>query len=415
MAKTGTFLSVPENQEGKSPRVVDEYRPLPVAGGVGDLVFDAWGRQKVVNDFSLFHGMYTFDVPDSMWIEYNDSVETYPKTSALSVDGELVLDSNGGTALLMSKRHPRYQPNRGMLYSSSMFFPNKTADAIRDAGVFTSGSGAFFRLKSDGLLYACRRSTTTAGGTVEDEELITMPDSFVGFDVEKGNIYDIQMQWRGVGNLKFFIGNPNTGVSELVHVMDVLGTLDNLSMRNPAMPIAFQVENTTEDAVIKCGCVDATSEGGVKENRQYNSLDSEEVNLTTSELPILTLHVKDEINSRMNTRDLIFNRVTGFSEVNSLIRLYYTRTAAAFTGTTWTDASVLGNTEYSVDGNITVNTGLMRKLTTRRIPAAGSLEITNPDQDNGEFYLTHGDYILVTMEAKNNTTGGATIEYGEEV
>ena len=42
--------------------------------------------------------------------------------------------------------------------------------------------------------------------------------------------------------------------------------------------------------------------------------------------------------------------------------------------------------------------------------ANGNIEVVNPDDQLGDFYLTHGDYILVTMTAKDITLGGAAIE-----
>ena len=39
----------------------------------------------------------------------------------------------------------------------------------------------------------------------------------------------------------------------------------------------------------------------------------------------------------------------------------------------------------------------------------------NPDDSFGDFYLINGDYIIVTLEAKVNTDGGVTMEWGEEI
>jgi hypothetical protein len=64
-----------------------------------DLDVDAWGRQKAVIDKSLFHGMFTFNVPVSTWYEtFNGTVRD--ATSFTSVDGALVCSAvatNGTT------------------------------------------------------------------------------------------------------------------------------------------------------------------------------------------------------------------------------------------------------------------------------------------------------------------------------
>jgi len=62
-----------------------------------------------------------------------------------------------------------------------------------------------------------------------------------------------------------------------------------------------------------------------------------------------------------------------------------------------------------------VNYAKVQKLHEKRVGANQTIEIANPDPENTEFYLVHGDYVLVTLQAKANTLGGITLVYGEEV
>ncbi|NOQ31170.1 MAG: hypothetical protein GQ570_08620 [Helicobacteraceae bacterium] len=375
--------------------------------GTSDLVLDAWGRQKTITDFSMFHGMFTFEVPERMWIETSDLVEQ-PFAQFTSFNGMLKCQGLAGVeARLTSKRHPRYQPNRGLLYSSSMILPDVATTAIHDFGMFNHQSGVFFRTASN-VLYAVKR-TMVNGVVSEIVEEITLPDTI---DLSKGNIFDIQMQWRGVGNMFFYVNQ------ELVHKFKLLGTLDVISTFNPAMPIGFQI---TGDAVMYCGCADVTSEGGSEENRQRGTADSEEIALSTAEIPIILLHFKNTFDYNgvqvINTRDSVLRRITGYADVDTIIRIYFSRDASKFTGTTYADNDSIGSVEVAFDGDIVLDnltTNITRSLT-RRIEALTSVSIENPDSDVGDLFLTHGDHILVTMQAKNNTFGGATIEYGIEI
>ena len=373
-----------------------------------DLGVDAWGRNKTISDVSLFHGIFTFSVPREMWIEYVDMIEQSTFTNFTSSNGRLKIQgANGHTNFLMSKRHPRYQPNRGHLYSTAMILPDADLAVNQEFGLFHHQAGVFFRVNA-GAIYACRR-TLVDGVVVNYSEVITLPD---GIDLTKGNVYDIQMQWRGVGNFKFFIN------LQLVHTMSMLGTLTELSAWNPALPISFQVDGL---ATMYCGCADVTSEGGQGENRQRGSIDSQEVSLSTQELPVLLLHCSNTISYNgttvMNTRDIALRRISGYSDANTVVKMYYARDATKFTGTTFTNDDPEGFVKFAIDGAITLvggTTGLDRELT-RRIPANGNIEVVNPDDQLGDFYLTHGDYILVTMTAKNATLGGAAIEWGAEI
>lgn len=381
---------------------------------VGDLKYNAYGIGKVSLDKSLFHGLFTFDVPDVMWIEQYNGTEV-AKTNATSVDGMLNLTSNGGEAILSSRRHPRFQPGRGLLYATAIILPNPTADGIREFGLVNPGNGVFFRLKSDGM-YAVRRHTTTAEGLVEVEEHITFP---FDIDFSKGNIFAIQISGT-VGTINFLAGDAETNNITIVHTMDLLGTLEHISITNPAMPIYYSAEYVTEDVLIKGCCVDVSVEGGEKESTQYGSVStstaSGSIPISGYNTPVMAIRLPDTYNGMHNTRDIILNRVTGYSDNKSVISIWYTRDSSAITAT-WSDIGG-GNIQFSENGDITAfDETKCYSVHRRRINRDTSEEIDNPNPENGEFILSHGDYLIVTLHRENggNVNVGTTIEWGEEI
>lgn len=372
------------------------------------LSYDAWGRNKVVLDYSLFHGIFTYSVDRNMFVTYDNGVEQLAGSSrATSVDGAGTFKSGptiGDTLYVKSRRHPRYQPNKWHLYSSSVFVPNPEQIAERNYGLFNVENGAFFRVR-DGKLYAVVRSTTAVGGTVEDEELID-----TNVDLSKGNVYDIQMQWRGVGDFTFFIN--------LIPVItfDYLGKLDTLSIANPAIPIGFESKNTSgAECTIRCGCVDISSEGGRAESGQYRAITSSEVALDSTEKALVLFYIPKTFGGRLNTRDCILTQISGYTDTPALMRVYYTRDSSVFTGSTLS-SSGSGLQQQALNGDIVASlaSSSLFKIKEIRVPANGNVEVTNPDE-NSPFYLSAGDYILVSMQAKNNTLGGVNIVYSEEI
>lgn len=382
--------------------------------GVGDLVLDAWGRQKVTNDYSIFHALFTEDVSE-LWLRYIDGVETPNGNGIASENGMLKVTSSNNEVICQSKRNPRYQPNRGLLYSSSMILCN--TDSIIDFGLGNAQNGVFFRCKN-GVLYAVRRYRLNGVVSEVENTITNLPK---GYDLTKGNIYDIQMQWRGVGNIKFFIGDEASGASKLVYTMRLLNTLDNLSISNPAMPIMFRCKSLTEDAILYCGCVDVSSEGGYKENRQLGlATSTDEVSLSNGvETPVLALRVnRFLLNGSINTRDNALRRILFFSNVNSVITAYYTRDSSLFDGTVWSYNDTMQRSSYSSGDDIVVDPTLftLPKFEFRRLLANTTEEINNPDEDYGEFYLTAGDYLVLAIKPKGGSAlGGGTIEWGEEI
>ena len=372
--------------------------------GVGrGINLDSWGRQKAVIDTSLFHGVFTYNVPSTMWVKYVDGVETPTSTDFSSEFGKLVITSGTTARYMRSRRHPRYQPNRGHLYSSSMMLPNKVALGTRNFGIFNSENGVFFRLRN-GILYAVVRTSLLT--VVESEFVIPVPTDI---DLEKGNVYDIQMQWRGVGDMFFYINQ------KLVLTLGLLGTLDELSISNPALPIAFECINGGNAVEMYCGCVDLTSEGGGKVTKQYRAVTSGESTVGTGETPILLLGIPKTYDGSINTRDIVLQLLESYADQNAILRVYFTRDSTAFTTSAMLPVHD-GFQLVSINGQVTsVDYSKFQKQHEKRVPVNANADIRNTNPEDTEFVVTSGDYILVTLQAKNNTSGGVTLIYGEEV
>lgn len=386
--------------------------------GKGDLVTDAWGIQKISYPFSLFHGMWTYDIPPQMWFMYHNGTQVYTSTNIVSSGGVAKVATSGAVdvALLESKECPRYQPNRGHLYSTALWCPSKTAAAVRDFGLFTAENGVFFRLKSDGKLYAVQRSA----GIETREELIDT-SVLTGFDVQKNNIYDIQFQWRAAGNYLFYIGDPATGVSKLVYTFDNLGKLTAASMENPALPIAYKVTNAGADAEINIGCADVTSENGQLDVHQYDSAYSESVATTGNDKPVLIVKSPLQINGKTNTRTVQLARITVTCDKKATFKVWATRDPAAITGATY--APIGAGSYIETDSpNVAagavrataVNTALLRNITAIPVQAGISRQVDNPLRERITFPLVRGDYLVITVSG-TGVSSEAVAEWGEQI
>lgn len=407
-------------------KVAEPITGLPNGAGRG-INLDAWGRQKAVNDRSILHGMFTYNVPADKWYETLNGVET-PLINAQSIDGKLSLVSttnSGDVSVLRSYRNPRYEPNRGHLYSSSVFLPSKNAAGNRDFGFFTDESGVFFRLKSDGNLYACRVTRAGLFFAVVEELIENLPS---GFDVEKGNIYDIQIQWRGVGNYLFYVGDPATGASVLVHTMPLLGTLDQLSTYNPANPIAFRCTSLGDSVEIQCGCVDMTTEGGDERGGSYGSVsianDSGQVSISGLNQPLIAIRSKPTVGGLINTRDTLALLASAYSDQKSIVRAWQTRD---FTAITENDQVWQGFRDghleyitYNVPGvatPVTFDTAKADLVFSARAPQDSTYATSALFEGRTDIYLTPGDMFVFTVHRENEgaALAGVTFEFSEEI
>lgn len=387
---------------------------VSVAGsalGVGDLTTDAWGVQKVSLPVSLFHGLWTFDVPASMWFMYHNGAQVYSSSNITSASGAGRLGTSATNAdlVLESRECPRYQPNRGHLFSTALICPYPTADGLREWGLQTNDNGVFFRLKSDGNLYAVLKTL----GVETSEALISTNGDY---DWAKGNLYDIQYQWRGVGNYKFFV-NLN-----LVYEMNNVGMLTALSMANPALPIAFHAHRMTEDVELIIGCADVTSENGENHNmEQYASAYASNVAVVTN-TPVIVVKSPLTIGSAVNTRTLTLARITVTCDKKSVFKVWKSRDATAFAGPTFKRVSTESFTESdSPDMDATavrataVDLDKLSLVTAIPVQALASREVANPYRDRIEFPIVRGDYLAVTCTSNGAGTAEAVVEWGEQI
>ena len=382
--------------------------------GTGDLTTDAWGIQKVSLPYSLFHGLFTFDIPSKMWFMYEGGTQVYTSTNIVSTDGAAVLTTSAGktTLLLESRLCPPYQPNRGQLFSTALWCPSKTAvGGNREWGIQTSDAGVFFRLKADGLLYAVRRSLI-----VEVAEEVITTTGVAGFDVEKGNVYDIQYQWRGVGNYNFFINNV------LVKTFSNLGTLTALSMSNPSIPMVFKASTTSAHVAMHIGCADLTSENGREPKEEGQSAYSQAVATNGSDKPVLVIFNPLTINGKVNTRTVHIHSISLRNTKKCIFKLWKTRNPADITGETLV-SGYGGKYTYVQSDSTDMNAGAVRAtaVTVENLEFIDvfPVELSVPydhtfPSSHLSFNIVRGDYIVVTNDA-NNGVSECVIRWGEEI
>ena len=390
---------------------VDETNKLPVEMGDGDLQIDAWGVPKVSLPVSIFHGLWTYDIPQSMWFMYHSGTQVYSSVQITSTNGAARLLANGTVddVLLESRECPRYQPNRGHLFSTALWCPNATADGVREWGLATIENGIYFRLKSDGLLYAVRDS-----GSAEAEETAIDTSGVSGFDVTKGNIYDIQYQWRGVGNYNFFINNT------LVYTMNLLGTLSVLTIENPTLPVCYRAIRTNGTVEMYVGCADITSENGMVDKEQYISAYSESVSVATN-TPVIVMRNPLQADGMTNTRTSTLARISVNCSKKAVFKVWTSRTAGDITGATYKNiggGSFLESDSTDMDATAVRATAVtianLRFITAIQVEATQRIPVDNPYRGRIEFPLVRGDYLIVTCTAAT-ANADCVVELGDQV
>ena len=391
---------------------------------VSDLTSTVWGIPKVSQDISLFHWLWTYNIPQAYWRiseNWTDLVDTDSSTKCVSNNWQMEINSGAtiwNTAHLHSRRHPRYQPNRWHYYATAWYIPNPTATWIREWGLKSNWNSIIFRLVDWVLKWVMLNSVWT-----DKEVILDLP---AGADLSKWNLFDISYQWRWVGNYYFHFN------LKVVGVITNLGWWTQVSTSNPAMAVHYYCENTDwTDVAMAFWCVDVTSEWWKREWNSYVACTNEiwasqGRSISGYNQPLIIMRVKETLYWIQNTRDSILNRISASSDNKSMMSIWRTRDETAFWGTeyldwNYTDAEMWSSIEY-IDcvpysaTEITFNTTKASKVLWARVPQDWTTVIGNPSEDI-EFFVEQWDYLVLCWARESGWGCNMfwNIELGEEI
>ncbi len=118
---------------------------------------DSWGLQKVSQDYRLWRDTFYSGISDKVWNT------TVLNGTSVARQGSGVFSSGTSSDdfyTSFSRKHPRYQPNSGILFSTAGSVPNmNTTGGIRRFGIATIENGYFFEVAEDGKMYTVVRQS----------------------------------------------------------------------------------------------------------------------------------------------------------------------------------------------------------------------------------------------------------------
>jgi hypothetical protein len=408
---------------GGTDGVITPESPSTGTGtGNSDVGYNSYGLLKTSIDETKLNSLFTYKIPKTVWIEFIDNEEQTSFLNATSINGKLNLESTNTlnkVTRLSSFRNVKYEPNRGNIYATSCFLPNPTDFGIRRFGYFTLESGAFFELIPTGLFGVIR--TTVDGITSDDRYLLDTN----GIDLTKGNSFDIQMQWRGVGNYNFIINRI------ILLTVPLIGTRLDLSMYNPSNPASFECTNLGDNVIIQSGCVDVSSEGGRGILKTYGSIgittNNGQVSSSNLNVPIIAMKSIKTINGLINTRDTLLMAADAYADQIAVVRIWRTRDLSAINprSQTWKNFKdghlqyIEYETDIAIDGrdSMTFDTTKAELIYTSVTNQNTRMHIDLLFNDNSQIYIHPGDLFIFTIHNEIGTSlaSGITVGFAEEI
>jgi hypothetical protein len=419
----------------KDGEIITSDNPLPVSSSAtSPYNEDAYGRPKTILDRSLFSATFTHAIVGRVWEEGLSEAGT-PSflagfTNATSRKGMLSLVSGttaNNASLLRTKRHFRYQANRGQLFSTSANCPNPTASGNRLWGLTTRNDGFAFELTGDGADWDLEIVHRAYGSelhrqSIKSALLEKQPD----FDPSMHQLYDIQID-------KFARYFVNT---QLIYTDEHQDELEFMAIEDESLPVVFRSTCLEEDTEVELliGSVDVTTEGGYAEPRKVfgsinTGLSFVQIDNTSSETAMLAIRVPRTITydgrTVLQTRGVQLNKLVTWIRDEARTAVYYFRDTNApnLSGLTWNAVpdSVAVQTLNGGDASALHTAFVADKANGLLVMAEWSdLEVknvmTNPSIETAGFVATPGDIIVIAGAAiGNNKEANVTLYYAEEI
>ena len=294
----------------------------------------AFGIQKLSQDFTQLHCLYTFDIPDNImrvaekiggviyFREKNDDA-----VNARSENAEIVCEAGANeVTIVYSRRHPRLQPNRGLIFSPSIFCDSfNTVGAEIEYGLFNINESdlsiydGITVAYSEGIIYkrVYSHGTRKLNDPIPSSEISLRDQTF---NPALGHLFDIQGQWRGVGDFYYWLSSPYDDQSYKMGEYTAINKSSNLTTSNPALHAGYIARNGGR---VRSGCFDVSSEGGTDEI-QFPFQAKNSISKTVDANGEVTFLFRNpyQYKNKLNTRDIQLYEFFGSSDKKANYKVY---------------------------------------------------------------------------------------------
>jgi hypothetical protein len=395
-------------------------------------VVDAFNRLKVSNPFTLFDSQQRYVLSDK-WDYVGLSGGTYSFNSTESTVSLTAGTTNGSKMYVETKRVFPYQPGKSLTIVNSFAMAQPKSGLCQRAGYFgitggvTSGTpynGVY--LQQDGLTLSICLASASLGTTQTITQSNWNADKFDGtgdsgvtLDVTKGNIFWLDVEWLGVGDVRtgFYID----GKPVVAHTFYNTNKNSTTYMTTACLPLRYEIQNTagqTGSSTMKQICSTVLSEGGYEGfSRRYNVTHSGTTphTLTTAgtQYPLVAIRLAPDRLDSIIVPSNISVAIEPGTNNKPLVVQYRILLNPTLTGNTWA-THFNGNVQYNVTATgVTGGTDIIGGY----ISSSGTLDVSSINDFNfqiGRTQLGVSDtFVLVMVPTVNNTLGYTDLSWFE--
>lgn len=347
---------------------------------------DAFGRLRVVQPFTLFDSSHRF-ADNGLWVTSN----TASNSSFAFIENQSTVDMSVGTTanaevIRETTKVFSYQPGKSLLIMNTFAMSAPKANVRQRVGYFGGSNGIY--LENDGTTnyFVLRTNTSSTVAETRVSQSNWNIDKFDGtgyssqsggsdhsggLDVSKTNIFWMDIEWLGVGDVR--CGFVVDGRMILAHTFHNDNKNTVPYMTTATLPLRLEIKNTgvtASNSTLSQICSTVISEGGYELYGAQQAVETpinSPVDLPTAGTyyPVISLRLKTSPNRLDAVVILTALSILGISNG------YYNwqvRANATTSGGTWVSSGSNSAVEYKIDGD-TVTGG--------RVLASGFTGATN--------------------------------------
>jgi hypothetical protein len=395
-------------------------------------VIDAFNRLKVSNPFTLFDSQQRYTLSDK-WNYVGVSGGTYSFNPVESTVSLTAGTTSGSKMYVETKRVFPYQPGKSLTIVDSFAMAQPKSGLRQRVGYFgitggvTAGTpynGVY--LQQDGLTLSVCLTSASLGTTQtvtqsnwNGDKFDGTGDSGVTIDVTKGNIFWLDVEWLGVGDVRtgFFID----GKPVVAHTFYNTNKNSTTYMSTACLPLRYEIENTagqTGSSTMRQICSTILSEGGYEGfSRRYNVTHSGTTphTLTTAgtQYPLIAIRMAPDRLDSIIVPSNISVAIEPDTNNKPLVVQYRILLNPTLTGNTWA-THFNGNVQYNVTATgVTGGTDIIGGY----ISSSGTLDVSSINDFNfqiGRTQLGVSDtFVLVLVPTENGTEGYTDLSWFE--
>ncbi len=381
--------------------------------------FDAFGRLRVSNPFTLFDSSHRF-ADNGLWVTSTATGGTATFNASQGLVDLDVTAASGSEVVRETTKVFSYQPGKSLLVLTTFVMSAAKTNLRQRAGYYGANNGYYLELDGAAVSFVERSfvtgavvNTPVAQANWNVDPMLGAGPSGITLDLTKAQILFMDLEWLGVGTVRMgFVINGNFYVCHKFHHANIIAST---YITSASLPLRYEITNTgatSDPSTLKQICSSVLSEGGYELNGLQQAIgipvDAPIAMPTPAGTfkPIVSLRLKASPDRLDGIAILTALSIMATTNANYN---WQVRAGGTTTGGTWVSAGANSSVEYNITGDTFAG---------GRILASGFFKETNQGSTQVDILkealfkfqlerngLTSTPYELTLIVAADNTTG----------